>query len=71
MDAEFAYRILLATLFALAGVTFVAVGRTPAPYGRHFRRGFGPAIPVRLDRSERYALENFAAAAWRIRQIHR
>jgi protein-S-isoprenylcysteine O-methyltransferase Ste14 len=48
MDPETAYRIMLWGLFALAGVTFVAVGREPAPYGRHFRPGFGPAIPVRL-----------------------
>jgi hypothetical protein len=48
MDGESAYPVMLAALFALAGVTFVAVGRTPAPYGRHFRPGFGPAIPVRL-----------------------
>ena len=48
MDGEPAYRVMLWALFALAGVTFVAVGRSPAPYGRHFRRGFGPAIPVRL-----------------------
>ncbi len=47
MDAD-PVRVMLWALFALAGVTFVAVGRTPAPYGRHFRPGFGPAVPVRL-----------------------
>src|SRR5688572_2663027 len=48
MEPETAYRLMLGALFALSGVTFVAVGIKPAPYGRHFRRGYGPAIPVRL-----------------------
>jgi protein-S-isoprenylcysteine O-methyltransferase Ste14 len=48
MDADPAYRMMLWALFALAGVTFVAVGREPAPYGRHRRPGFGPGVPVRL-----------------------
>ena len=41
-------RVLLWSLFALAGATFVAVGLKPAPYGRHARPGWGPRVPVRL-----------------------
>lgn len=42
------YHALLMLMFALAGATFVGVGLVVAPYGRHQRSGFGPAVPERL-----------------------
>lgn len=47
-DEATLYRILLMACFALAGVTFFATGVLTAPYGRHFRGGFGPSLPKRL-----------------------
>ncbi|MFO0631539.1 MAG: hypothetical protein U0168_01675 [Nannocystaceae bacterium] len=47
-DEATLYRVLLMACFALAGVTFFATGVLTAPYGRHFRGGFGPTLPKRL-----------------------
>lgn len=44
-------RLLLlwtAAWIALAAITFVALLRVAAPYGRHARRGWGPMIPAAL-----------------------
>ncbi len=41
------YQWLVATEFALAAVTFVALLRLTAPYGRHVRGGWGPTVPNR------------------------
>jgi 3-oxo-5-alpha-steroid 4-dehydrogenase 1 len=35
-------------MFALAGVTFVALRFVVAPYGRHVRGGWGPTLPDRV-----------------------
>ncbi len=42
------YQALLTLLFGLAGVVFAVLGLVSAPYGRHRRRGWGPAVPERL-----------------------
>jgi len=39
--------LILAT-FALAALTFMALLRVTAPYGRHLRSGWGPTIPARI-----------------------
>ncbi len=42
------HRALLLFCFALAGVTFFVTGVMTAPYGRHVRAGWGPALPKRI-----------------------
>ena len=42
------YHALLLLLFAISGVVFAVLGLVTAPYGRHGRRGWGPAVPERL-----------------------
>ena len=42
------YKILLITIFALALIIFPTLLFIPAPYGRHNRPGWGPAINARL-----------------------
>ncbi len=42
------HRALVWTELALALVTFVALRFVTAPYGRHARAGWGPALPARL-----------------------
>lgn len=42
------HQALVLLLFALAGATFVATGLIVAPYGRHQRQGWGPALPERI-----------------------
>jgi 3-oxo-5-alpha-steroid 4-dehydrogenase 1 len=39
---------LLASWFFLAAVVFIALLLTAAPYGRHFRKGWGPAVNNKL-----------------------
>ncbi|MBA7653331.1 hypothetical protein ES703_61179 [subsurface metagenome] len=47
MNERLIYNILLATVFAAAAVMFIALYLISAPYGRHLRRGWGPAIQAR------------------------
>ncbi|NUO49707.1 MAG: DUF1295 domain-containing protein [Polyangiaceae bacterium] len=42
------HRIAVYTELALGAATIIAVSFITAPYGRHTRKGFGPAIPQRL-----------------------
>lgn len=42
------YRIAVHTELALGAATIIAVSFITAPYGRHTRKGWGPAIPQRL-----------------------
>ena len=42
------HRALLMLCFALAGAAFFITGVKTAPYGRHARGGWGPALPKRL-----------------------
>lgn len=42
------FRYVVLALFLLAGIVFFATGRVTAPYGRHQRKGWGPALPQRL-----------------------
>jgi 3-oxo-5-alpha-steroid 4-dehydrogenase 1 len=42
------HRGLVWLLFGLAAVTFAALSAVTAPYGRHFRGGWGPSIPARV-----------------------
>jgi protein-S-isoprenylcysteine O-methyltransferase Ste14 len=42
------HRALVWIEIALAAVTFLALRFATAPYGRHARAGFGPAIPARV-----------------------
>lgn len=42
------HRYLVLTTMALAAVTFIALLRVTAPYGRHLRAGWGPTIPARI-----------------------
>jgi protein-S-isoprenylcysteine O-methyltransferase Ste14 len=46
-EADF-HRIAVYSELALGAATIVAVSFITAPYGRHTRKGFGPAIPQRL-----------------------
>lgn len=48
VSGETLYNLLLVSMFALAAVTSVVLGWISAPYGRHSRRGWGPAIDNRL-----------------------
>jgi 3-oxo-5-alpha-steroid 4-dehydrogenase 1 len=43
-EARF-YELLLVAWFALAGISALALFFIAAPYGRYFRRGWGPSIP--------------------------
>lgn len=47
MEFEVHHRLVL-VMFVLAGLSFASLLFVTAPYGRHFRRGWGPAIPARL-----------------------
>jgi steroid 5-alpha reductase family enzyme len=40
--------VLVGAMFAFAVVTFIALRFVVAPYGRHTRGGYGPAVPARL-----------------------
>jgi len=42
------FRTLLMVSFALAGAAFFTTGMVVAPYGRHARPGWGPALPRRI-----------------------
>lgn len=42
------YRTLVLLELALAVPTLLSLWRVTAPYGRHARRGWGPAVPARL-----------------------
>lgn len=42
------HRLLVVTVCVAAGLTFVTLFFVTAPYGRHSRSGWGPAIPARL-----------------------
>ncbi len=46
-EAEF-FDLLLAAWFALSALVFVVVSLVSAPYGRHNRDGWGPAMPARV-----------------------
>jgi 3-oxo-5-alpha-steroid 4-dehydrogenase 1 len=48
MDSLGLHRALCLAMLGLAAVTFGALFLVPAPYGRHARAGWGPAIPARL-----------------------
>lgn len=48
MDATRSFILWTAVWIALAAVTFVALLRVAAPYGRHARGGWGPSIPAAL-----------------------
>ncbi len=48
MPASGLYRNLVLLELALAVVTFVALRRIDAPYGRHSRTGWGPTVPARV-----------------------
>lgn len=48
MDALDLHRALCLAMLGLAALTFAALLLVPAPYGRHARAGWGPAIPARL-----------------------
>lgn len=54
------YRWLLAGWFVLAIVVFVALLKWPAPYGRHVRAGWGPAIGTRSG----WVVMEAPAVAW-------
>ncbi|KAK1298875.1 Steroid 5-alpha-reductase DET2 [Acorus calamus] len=42
------YRFTLLTLYLLSPLTILPLQTITAPYGRHFRRGWGPSIPPSL-----------------------
>ena len=42
------YKILLGTVFTAAAVVFISLFITSAPYGRHIRRGWGPAVRAKI-----------------------
>lgn len=48
MTPENLYQWILFASFPFALATFITLLFVPAPYGRHKRRGWGPAIPNRL-----------------------
>jgi len=48
MDEILIYKILLITVFITAAIVFISLYFITAPYGRHIRRGWGPAILARL-----------------------
>lgn len=48
-------------MIALAAITFAALFKIDAPYGRHARDGFGPAIP---QRTAWIVMESPAVVAW-------
>lgn len=48
MSEALIYHYLLRGWFVMAAVLFVVLWRIPAPYGRHVRAGWGPAVHARL-----------------------
>lgn len=48
MDERTFFGLLLPAWFVLAGVVAVALLFVTAPYGRHARAGWGPALPARI-----------------------
>ena len=48
VSGEILYNLLLVSMLVLAAVTSIVLGLISAPYGRHSRRGWGPAIDNRL-----------------------
>jgi len=48
MDERSLYYILLAAVFVTAAIVFILLFLITAPYGRHGRPGWGPALPPRL-----------------------
>jgi 3-oxo-5-alpha-steroid 4-dehydrogenase 1 len=48
MNERAFYDILIIAWFLIAVATFVTLLRIPAPYGRYFRRGWGPTISDKL-----------------------
>jgi len=47
LSGEELYHGLLIGIFAFGALSLVSLFRITAPYGRHFRTGWGPALPAR------------------------
>lgn len=60
MEALDLHRALCLGMLGLAVVTFASLLTVPAPYGRHARAGWGPAIPARLG----WVLMESPAVVW-------
>jgi len=48
MVSQIIYKVLLITIFVAAAIVFVFLFITPAPYGRHIRKGWGLTIRAKL-----------------------
>jgi len=48
MTEQLVYRILLISIFITATIVFISLYIVTAPYGRHFRKGWGPTIHARI-----------------------
>ena len=42
------HSLLVGAIFVASGLTFIALFFVTAPYGRHWRKGWGPTIPARI-----------------------
>jgi len=47
MTEQLVYRVLLISVFITAAIVFISLYIVTAPYGRHFRKGWGPTIQAR------------------------